>query len=490
MFEKKFFILTVFFFLLIFIFLNFKLTEVPNGINGDEASIGYNAILISNTFRDENHRLLPLFILTLNQKDWKQPITLYSTTLAFKLFGTSFFILREVSVLFTLISAILLFILIYSLRDFKAAIVGTLLFVTTPIIIIQSHLALENIAPLPFILLWLINLNLYRVKQKRKYLFFSSIALFISFFSYNGMRLVIPVLLILSLTYLFYLNKSKNINKNFLEIIFFAVWFVPFLIIIPFINSHYSGALLANNNPSFPSSYLNFFSGFLSNFDLSFMYTTGDINPFHSTSKVGMYLLTTLPFFILGVAKAIRSKNSFLIFVLICFFMSPLLFGLTGVYHRASRLLVLVPFYALISSLGFESIINRNLRYKPIFFIFIVFFFLLNFFDFINDYWFYYPIRSKEVFWSNSHIAFPKLKEESIKDKLNPAIQYDIYLKEDIAAKFFNNVYFSGNLKIWNLGNSISRNNIILGATNLTNLKKQGFSETIIENTSLSLYKK
>ena len=34
------------------IFFTFKITEVPPGINGDEATLGYNAALLSKTLRD------------------------------------------------------------------------------------------------------------------------------------------------------------------------------------------------------------------------------------------------------------------------------------------------------------------------------------------------------------------------------------------------------------------------------------------------------
>ncbi len=485
---RKKYLFIVIFFLTIFLTLNIKLTQVPNGINGDEASIGYNAILVNNTLRDENKRLLPLFILTLDKKDWKQPITFYSTVLAFGILGPSFFILREVSVLYTLISAILFFILFYKLLGLRSAFIGTLIFITTPIIVIQSHLALENIAPVPFILLWLISLNEYRVTRQKKYLIFSSLALTISFFTYNGTRLITPILVLSSLIYILYLNKFKDLKNVSLEIFFSIICYIPILLITPFINTHYSGALLANNNPILPSSYLEFFSGFLSNFDLSFLYITGDSTPYHSTSKAGMFLLFTLPLFIYGIYKAIRSKNSFLIFILICFFISPLLFGLTGVSHRASRLLAIVPFYVLITTVGLEELIVIRVKFKKVLLIFIVVLLALNFLDFINDYWFYYPLRSKDTFWSNSHLAFPELKKQADLYNRKPAIQDGVYIKEEIAAKFFEKVYFPNSLTQWNLSQNIKEGYIILGNTNLTNLKKIGYREYPISSTLYSTY--
>lgn len=489
MYKGRKFIFTVVFFLFLFIFLNFKLTQVPNGMNGDEASIGYNAIFLGDTLRDENNRFLPPFILTLDKRDWKQPVTIYSSVLMFKIFGKSFFALREVSVIYALISSMLLFYLISRLINFRVAFVGTLIFITTPIIVIQSHLALENIAPLPFVLLWLIFLNQYKTSFQKKYLPFAALTLILSFFAYNGMRLVVPTLTLASLLYIIYLNRSRNLNHILYSLVIFLIWYVPLLFLIPFFNTHYSGALLANNTPSLPEFYLEFFSGFLSNFDLNFLYITGDSTPYHSTSKVGMFLIITLPFFLYGILKIVNSKNSFLKFILICFFISPLLFGLTGVIHRASRLLVIVPFYILILTVALDGLSYKKLQNK-LWASLVLVLFLLNFATFIYDYWFFYPIRSKETFWSNSHLAFPELKKQVDLYNKKPAIQDGVYLREGIAAKFFEEVYFPNNLVLWNLSKKIDQNFIVLGSINLTNLKSVGFREYPIESTLYSIYRK
>ncbi len=59
-------IFIIIFFLILWFLFTYKITEVPPGINGDEASIGYNAISISQTLRDENQRLLSIFFLMQN----------------------------------------------------------------------------------------------------------------------------------------------------------------------------------------------------------------------------------------------------------------------------------------------------------------------------------------------------------------------------------------------------------------------------------------
>ena len=150
----------LFFVVLAFVFLSYKITTVPPGINGDESGIGYNAILMSRNLTDENNNFLPLFIFA-KGSDWKQPISVYTTALMFKVFGSSFLILRVTSVLFVIVSIIILYFLTKEIFNFRFFVVSFLILITTPIIIIQSHLALENIAVLPFVLFWLLMLAKY-----------------------------------------------------------------------------------------------------------------------------------------------------------------------------------------------------------------------------------------------------------------------------------------------------------------------------------------
>ncbi|MDD2822954.1 MAG: glycosyltransferase family 39 protein [Candidatus Daviesbacteria bacterium] len=431
-------------------FFTYRITEVPPGINSDEAAIGYNALLISRTLYDENNRFLPVFTLTLDKKDWKQPITLYSTALAFRIFGPSYELLRGVSVVFIIISFVLLFFLLKELFDLKATILGLVVFITTPILMIQSHLALENIAPVPFIVFWLLMILKYQKTQHLKYLLLAGFTLGLSFYSYNAMRLIIPVLTILTVSYIFYIKRKMDLSKVLIPEIYFLVGITPFVIILPWLNTAYPGAILGSGRPAEIISYQQFLAPYLSTFDLSFLYLKGDVTLFHSTGNQGMFLLATLPIFFLGCFKAIQSKKPFFIFVLLVFFLSPILFGLVESVYRASRLLVLLPPYVVISALGICSLFEKK-RYlfKYVFTMLVLFLIFLNFLDFINDYWFSYPLRVKQTFPSTAHISFRKLYDQSRRSGLEPVVQLDIFLKENISAQFFRQLYFPDALILW-----------------------------------------
>lgn len=363
-----------------FIFLSFRITKVPPGINGDESGIGYNAILISGNLTDENGNFLPLFIFA-KGSDWKQPVSVYTTALVFKIFGHSFEALRATSILFVLVSIIIFYFLAKELFDFKFFVAGSFILITTPIIMIQSHLALENIAVLPFIFFWLLMLAKFGRDKKITYLIFAGISLGVGIFSYLGMRIIVPVL---GLVALFHLRKNLKSRAYFLA------GLLPFFLLLYIANFRYPGAVTGHF--SAPALGVNeFLLRYLSVFDLSFLFLRGDTTPYHSTGTAGMFLVATLPIFLWGVYQILKKRTPFGSLVLASFFLSPIFFGFVPDIYRASRILSLVPFFVIISTIGFFSL---GKRWRILFLILII----INSFAFTKDYWYDYPSRVKDVF--------------------------------------------------------------------------------------------
>lgn len=370
-------IILIFVCLVTFFIYSFKITDVPPGINGDEVGIAHNAALMSVNLTDENNNFLPLFIYA-KTSDWKQPVTIYTTAAVFKIFGISFFTLRMTSILFVLLSIIFFYFLCLKVFDLKFFLAGTLIFITTPIIMIQSHLALENISLLPFILFWLLMLA---SDMKPKNAFLAGISLGIGIFSYLGMRTAVPVISIITLFYF----------RNNLKLIFsYLAGVLPFFGLLFVASFYYPGAVVGSYNAPLPSVY-DFILRYLSIFDLSFLFLKGDISPYHSTGKVGMFLVSTLPIFLLGIWNIIKHKKPFEILILSSFFLTPILFGFVPDIYRASRLLVLVPLFVIIATVGFTSLTNK---FKMIMILLIV----GGYWFFVSDYWFGYSKRIENIF--------------------------------------------------------------------------------------------
>lgn len=473
------------FYLIGWFLFTYKLTDVPPGINGDEAAIGYLASLIAKTGYDVNGKFLPLFT-TLSWPDWKQPVTIYSTVATFKIFSTSFFNLRAVSVFFVLLGGTIIFLLSKEVFKQKLAIVSLLIFITIPIIMIQSHLAIENVAPLPFISIWLWMLAKYTNKKKRKYLFFSALALGISVYSYLGLRLIVPVLTVISIWYIYYLNRSK---KNiFSPILIFILTLAPFLILMFAARDQYPAAILASNKPQTITSYQQFLLPFVSSFDLSFLFMKGDITPYHSTGKQGMFLLAILPLFLLGLSRITQERKPFFIFVLMVFFLTPLLYGLPGSIYRASRLLALLPPFIIIVLLGISSLfeIKRKVPKILVTTLFTVLI-LLNYADFVSDYWGDYSNRVNQNFEKPIHRVFDHAVKLSRKENLKILIQDDVFLRNPAVYLFFENAYFPKGLFRWKEGQPIPEKSAVLVSAQVYNrLKKPDYIETI-DNGSMDL---
>lgn len=360
-----------------FLLFSFKITNVPPGINGDEVGIAHNAALISKNLTDENNNFLPLFIYA-KTSDWKQPVTVYATAAVFKIFGVSFLNLRITSVLFVIASIIIFYFLCKEIFNLKFFLVGLLILITTPIIMIQSHLALENIAVLPFIFLWILMLS---KNKKTIHTVLAGVFLGIGIFSYLGMRIIVPVLSLITLVYL---------RKNLRQCSLFVAGVLPFFVLLYVANFYYPSAVVGSFKSSLPS-FGDFALRYLSVFDLSFMYLKGDMSPYHSTGKAGMYLVFTLPLFLSGIWKILKQKKPFEVLILASFFALPLLFGFVPDIYRASRLLAQVPFYVIISTIGYFSLPKKV---GPIILVLI----LIGYWFFAKDYWFSYPERVKNIF--------------------------------------------------------------------------------------------
>lgn len=394
------------------------------GLTADETAFGRNAALLAKTGFDENGRHYPVFVLSNEGTDWKQPVTQYYLAAFYKLFGSTVYNLRFSTIFITLIS----FYLIY----FYFSPIASILFLTVPLVMIQTHMALDNIMPIPFTLIWLIGLKYYSKNKNIKHLIYSAIALGISFYTYKGMRAVTPVWATLSCLYLFYLNNYSF--KKLKPIIIFSLSIFPFFLLIPFFNHLYPGSILGGTRPAINNVY-DFFYPYLSSFDLTFLFIKGDATPYHSTGIHGMFLLSTLPVFLYGIYLYLKKKDSYSNFILLSLFLAPILYGLVDSVHRASRLMAIIPMFVFISAETINYLIKNK---KIILLIGITFLMFINYFDFLKYYYGTYRLQTQNfVGTMSSYKSFKELSEQSKTLKLTP------YVSENIKNYFFQAAYLN-----------------------------------------------
>jgi 4-amino-4-deoxy-L-arabinose transferase-like glycosyltransferase len=428
-------------------FFSFQILKVPTGLTGDEAAFGYNATLLAKTAHDENGRFMPIFVNSIEGRDWRQPFTQYYLTALFKIFGPSIFLLRFSSVLITVFSALLLYLFATTFTTKKYALIASLIFLTTPLIMIQSHLGLDNIMPIPFTIVWLIALYQFGKTKNKKMLILAGLTLGFNFYTYKAMRAVVPIWSILTLGYVFILNPK--LNKFISPAKFFILAILPFFLIIPILEHYYAGAIFDRHTVDgqiFNNIY-DLIYPYLSSFDLSFLFIKGDSTYYHSDQIHGMFLLASLPLFLTGIYYSAK-KNNFTRLLLAAFFLSPLLFGLVGSVHRASRLMNLIPIYSIISMYGAiyiqEKLKISSLKRKIIIFTISLLMFL-NFVDFIKYYWYTYPVIAKtnKAFEElDQYISYKELANKAQELNLTPYISSDLYEGDGENGHFFEAMYF------------------------------------------------
>lgn len=466
-------------FLFALFLFTFRLLNVPPGIETDEGSIAHNAALISKTFRDQNGRFLPIFILSSDKIDWKQPVLIYLSAIYFKIFGTSLLVFKSVNVTVSLFSLVLMWLSLKLIFRKKFAVVGTIIFVCTPIIIIASRLGNEGIQPILFATMWILALALYRKNNKTIFVILAALSLGIGLYSYKGMRLIVPPWTLLTLVYIYLRNtKSKFLNKKFLiDVVIFIITLLPFFLITPFLELKYPGAVFDRRVLSL-ESYRHYAYYWLSNLDFGFLFSQGDIGKIFSVDLFGNFLLATIPFFLLGIKKSVE-RISFFSFILICYIFTPVLFGLAGSMGYGHRLVATVPLYVIITTLGVQTLFEwPKSKYKKGIILGLLLFYLFNFSDFLNYYYFKYPklVSTKTSFDNNLDKAFYSLAQESKNKNLTPYVQDDIYYSHGEGNQFFEVAYFKQPLKIWKLGQTLPKGSILLtqveqfeGAKNIGN---------------------
>ncbi len=390
----------------LFIFFSFRLADTPNGITEDEASYGYNGILLAQNLRDAHGRFLPLFILGSNNVTWYPPYMQYLVALLFKLFGPSVYVLRLATVVITVISALLTLYFARLLFDKKSAFITLISFIIIPEVMIVTHTPYEHMIVVTFVLLWLISLFKYRRSFDNKYLIFAALSLGTGFYAYGGIRPLVAIWILISIGYISYLNRPAQklslktlTRKKFLVPLFtFTLTALPFFAVIPLLEHYYGGAVL--NRVSFNiSSLYSFFYYYLASFDISFLFITGDKLLVQSTLRHGMFLLSTLPIFAIGIYQTFRNGSDYLRLLGITFLISPLLFGFVGSTFFAHRLLYMVPFYSIFFTLGIKMILdNKNRLFKYTGFI-LFFLITINYFDFWRYYMFIYPKDTYHIFY-------------------------------------------------------------------------------------------
>ena len=374
------------FYLIVIIFLAIilrvvLLNEIPNGFYSDEASIGYNAYSILKTGKDEHGMLLPLYFKAFGE--YKNPVYIYSAIPFIKIFGLNEFAVRWTSALFGTLTVIFTYFLAKELFHKRVGLWAALFLAISPWHLQFSRVAFEAIS-LPC----LFTIGCYFLLKgmgKGKYLFYSSILLAVTFYTYAPAKVFVP----LFLTGFFALNYRSLIKfkrELFLSLALAFLILVPLLIFtvhgqgqsrfnIVSIFTKHSLNLTRDNilNDKYWSTSLfkslsdhKFFLimySFLRNYFLhisqNFFFFKGDSNTRHCIGGMGQLYQFEGILLVIGIIFLVlrKRKKHLILLWWILIFPVPSSFTYESVPH-AVRSICGLPVFQIIAALGLVSSFN------------------------------------------------------------------------------------------------------------------------------------
>jgi 4-amino-4-deoxy-L-arabinose transferase-like glycosyltransferase len=443
--SKKIFIITFLLILFLGIFVRFyKLGEIPNSLDWDEVSQGYNAYSILTKGKDEFGTAFPSTIRSFN--DYKPPVYVYLTALSVGAFDLSPFSVRFPSAFFGSLSILLVYLLVYEiLRKEKVAklvaLLSMLFFAISPYSIQFSRTGFDANVGAFFVILgtWLFvrGLNFKSAWQ----IFLGTLALGLSVYAAHSEKVFTPLFFLCLIFYgRKYLLSKKTILVGILA--FFAVlntfWFfdaqtrarssgVLFTssqnvlktsvgeIAFDKASGDYWDSLIHNRRLVYVNKYLE---NYLSHFDLNSLFVGGD-NARHHASGMGILYLTSLPFILIGAFFIIRRKiyPAFIFFAWIL--LAPVASAFAIDAPNFQRSLIFLPTFHVFEALGWFylfSVLSR-VKFSRILMTIIVIIFSFNVFYYFHQYFAYTNSESGQYWQFGYKEAIDDIKKYENTDK-------------------------------------------------------------------------
>lgn len=293
----------------------------------------------------------------------------------------------------------------------------------------------------------------------------AALAMGIGFYSFKGMRIIIPVWSLLTIALI--AIKNEFTGSSLKSIFIFGLTMAPFALIIPLLESKYPGAIF--DRSSIPlEGYRYYLHYWLANINLYALFSEPDVGKIYEMKYFGALLISTMPFLIIGI-YSLAIKSTYHRYILAVFFLTPMLFGVAKSTEYYHRLVALVPLYAVISTFGVRhAITTKYFKHKHLSIVLLTFFVAYNSLDFFNYYFFVYPKQqsTQKAFSNNYYPLFKQLSTESKARNLEPYIQSDLYFGHNDANLFYEQAYFKKPLNIWKLGDPMPSNSILLTQLN------------------------
>ena len=398
-----------------------ELGKVPASPDWDEVALGYNAYSIMQTGRDEYGEFLPIVLRSFD--DYKPALYTYLSIPTISILGMNVVAVRLPSAIFGVLMVLGVFFLVKELfkKDMIALLTAGLLAIS-PWHIQFSRVAFESNVGTALNLFGI----LFFLKSFRNpwILLLSSLSFGLSLHVYQSEKVFVPLLMIVLVALFrkhFFSIKKKYILLSFLTFLIFllplayytlsnndaltrargvSIFSDPSVIessaqklLRDRQNNDFVGLMLDNRRIEYAKSII---AGYLSHFDLNWLFIKGDISRHHAPNMGLMYLFE-LPFLLIGIyalllgrlSKSVGSAQR--IFVFAWLLVVPIPASITSGVPHAVRTLNFLPILQIISACGILVFIKYILDFKrkyvsisvfTVLFLFIAF----NFSYYLNQY--------------------------------------------------------------------------------------------------------
>ncbi len=393
----------------------FQLGNVPISPDWDEVALGYNAYSIMATGKDEYGKYIPIVLRSFD--DYKPALYTYLIMPFIKMFGLTTFAVRLPSAIFGIITVISVYFLVSELfKKSSIALLTSFLLAISPWHIQFSRIAFESNVGLALNVL--VALFFLKGLKNPFYLLLSAFLAGANLYVYQSEKVFTP-LLITALIFIF----KKEILLLPKKYIIFSV-LIGLVVISPmakymittkealtraqgvsifsneaeFLKNNVQRVLEDTKNHDFIGLALDnrrlfyfksFAEGYLSHFNLNWLFISGDLGRHHAPG-MGLLYLWELPFFLIGIYALIFGNFSKKIkLLLFCWFaIAPIPASITSGVPHAVRTLNFLPTFQIFIAVGlltfFNSVVSRRMRYLAL--IVFVLFFIFNFSYYLDQY--------------------------------------------------------------------------------------------------------
>lgn len=372
-----------------------QLGNVPPSPDWDEVALGYNAYSIIHTGRDEFGKLLPVVLRSFD--DYKPALYAYLAIPSVLIFGLTTFAVRFPSAVFGIISVLATFFLVrelfkeYKFKDYLT-LISSFLMAISPWSIQFSRVGFESNVGTAFNIL----AALFFLKGLKKpwLLSLSTIFACLAIYTYQSEKVFTPLLALVLV--IIYRKAFSSINKKYI----FSAILVGVIVVLPMffyiltnraallrvtgtsvfsaqteilkpvitkiekdnLNNDKLGLFLDNRRWVYAKTIVG---GYVSHFNLNWLFVTGDISRHHAPN-MGLLYLFEFPFILLGIYYFIfgnfDKKTKLLLFS--WFLIAPIPASITTGVPHAVRTLNFLPTFQIFAALGFISAYELIKQYK------------------------------------------------------------------------------------------------------------------------------